>query len=303
MACFALLATALGLFLPLQTQTPDLHALAARGDLDKLRIAVQDPSCLPAVLNHPNQDGQTPLHVAVDNNRSKIVALLLDAGASCNTKDTRGRTPLHLAEVFGDPSIVTPLLEFGADVTLTDRNGDTAMHIAARNGSLDAVRLILDKGAALEARNREDATPIVVARRARRGQPKTVENFLLERGAKPELYPSTFAAYHDLHAALVAHDVATAQRILQEHPNLSYEKSEVGYNALHFVSTACYPGLVHFLLEHGADPTLETDEGITALEMACETAEKPLPADRERIHQLLKEVLSAQQPPATPKKP
>ncbi|TET35386.1 MAG: ankyrin repeat domain-containing protein [Planctomycetota bacterium] len=47
----------------------------------------------------------TLLHIAADNNRPKIVPVLLEHGAKINIRDERGRTPLDLAVMRGHEKI------------------------------------------------------------------------------------------------------------------------------------------------------------------------------------------------------
>ena len=65
--------------------------------------------------NLADQDGRTPLRLAVVNSRPEVVRLLLAAGANANasTPET-GRTPLHLCGWAGSPEIAQMLIGAGA---------------------------------------------------------------------------------------------------------------------------------------------------------------------------------------------
>src|SRR5262245_33632770 len=87
--------------------------------------------------------GDTPLHLAAAGYRTKIVELLLDAGADPNaTTNHRQSGPLHYA---ADGYITGPvwdakkqvqtiriLLDAGADVNRQDKNGAAPLHRAVR---------------------------------------------------------------------------------------------------------------------------------------------------------------------------
>lgn len=71
-------------------------------------IKMAPHSCL---LNIQNDDGQTPLHLAVLTQQSKIVRRLILAGANPSLRSFRGNTPLHLACTIGDLASVKALID------------------------------------------------------------------------------------------------------------------------------------------------------------------------------------------------
>lgn len=120
-----------------------LPLLAAQGLLDNLT----------------NADGQTTLHLAVDENDLQSVNILLDAGVDVNFRDADGETPLHLACFEGNPDIVRVLLEHGAQINSLNGAGDTALHIAGAERHTELVTLLKDNGADQSIRNIDGMTP------------------------------------------------------------------------------------------------------------------------------------------------
>lgn len=51
----------------------------------------------PCLLDIPNDDRDTPLHLAVSRGQSQVVRWLIVAGASPCPRDANGDSPLHLA--------------------------------------------------------------------------------------------------------------------------------------------------------------------------------------------------------------
>ena len=78
----------------------------------------------------PVSDPRTPLLVAAQGNCSKLVAILLEFGASPNDRDAEGQTALMHAAKHGNDAMVRALLDSGADTTLTDNLGRTAIDLA-----------------------------------------------------------------------------------------------------------------------------------------------------------------------------
>jgi ankyrin repeat protein len=100
-----------------------------------------------ADVNAKGKDDWTPLDAAVGHARKDIVKLLLAKGADINAKDKGGETPLHFAAEFGRKDMVALLLSKGAEIDARNAWGWTALHWAARNGSMDIAKLLLAKRA------------------------------------------------------------------------------------------------------------------------------------------------------------
>lgn len=104
---------------------PDLHALAARGDVARLARAIS----AGAPVDLRDDEGRTLLHVGAGEGHLFIVMLLLSKGADIQARDARERTPLHLAARGGDEregerfQVVKLLLSEGADPKARDADG------------------------------------------------------------------------------------------------------------------------------------------------------------------------------------
>ena len=102
------------------------HRAAGSGDIPRLNLLAE----LGADLNLRDNDGQTPLAVAVVESQSEAIARLLAAGVDPNTADNGGATPLHRAAMRGQAEVVQMLLEFGGDIRILDEDGKTALYWA-----------------------------------------------------------------------------------------------------------------------------------------------------------------------------
>ena len=113
-----------------------LHAAAEKGSLAMMSYLLQagDQGTLPTnvfSIDSTNHASETPLSVAIQEERTEIVSLLLESGASGSIKDNLERTPLHWAAVGHRYSEYRPLLVIaGADENALDKDGKTPAAIA-----------------------------------------------------------------------------------------------------------------------------------------------------------------------------
>ncbi len=129
--------------------------------------------------NAKDEDGDTPLHNAVQDGNEELARLLVASGADVNVENAGGSTALHYA-VCESRSLTELLLSHGAAVDPTDRQGDTPLHNAALRGQADIVELLLTKGANPNARNNAGQTPLDKATRRRHSE---IVDLLRKHGA------------------------------------------------------------------------------------------------------------------------
>ena len=100
----------------------------------------------------PQNDGDTPLHMAARGGYEKIIGALLAAGADPNATNNKGDMPLFEAADRGAEEAVRVLLAAGADANATDKKGRTYIEVlkegmffkAAKDGDLAAVQLAVE---------------------------------------------------------------------------------------------------------------------------------------------------------------
>ena len=91
-----------------------------------------------ADVNRRNKDAETPLHLAIRQDRSKVPKILLEHGADANAVNIDGMTPLHILsdgwiENEGDAlNYASILLKHGADMNRRDKDNETPFHLAIR---------------------------------------------------------------------------------------------------------------------------------------------------------------------------
>ncbi len=94
-------------------------------------------------------DGRSPLQLAIENNRTESVEVLLHHGVAANVplKTWDRRTPLHEAAAHSESGTVGLLLNWGAEADPLDRVGRTPLYEAVSHGREATVRVLLEHGA------------------------------------------------------------------------------------------------------------------------------------------------------------
>ncbi|OAP63558.1 hypothetical protein AYL99_02785 [Fonsecaea erecta] len=131
-----------------------------QGDLQAVRAHLdQNPDSLTTL----DEDGQPPLHVALQENQQHIVAFLLSRGASVEAQGYHGWRALHIAASLGNLALVELCLSHGAAVDTRTNTRQTALHKAASSHSVAVVRRLLAAGADPTAVNERGMTALHIA--------------------------------------------------------------------------------------------------------------------------------------------
>lgn len=220
-----------------------------------------------ADVNACNKWRETPLLIAANNGHVEAVKRLLLAGADPSLCSEAGWSALTFAAHKGYDDICGLLLAAQAPVNCrVTEDLSTPLHKAcagSKMGHTSAVSQLLEGHADVHALNKWRETPLLTA--ANHGQSQAVEA-LLRYGADPckctdtGWSPLSIAAYkgHDEVVRLLLEEGAPTE---EDDPTLS---------ALLQAATKGLPDTVMLLLRHGADHTVTTKKGDTALSILVE---------------------------------
>jgi ankyrin repeat protein len=225
------------------------------GDIKRLkRIFAGDPKAREAT----GHMGRRPLHVAVESAQAELVRFLVEAGANVNGRRERGDTPLCWAP---NAEIAEMLIQAGAWLHAKDFAGREPIHWAAQFARPDVICVLVDHGCDVNLGDQEGHTPLHWATGAcafigicDMTSPKALDcvGFLIERGSDVNARSSD--------GNVPLHGVAVM-------PNMDQRLID---GTLKFAPEI--PGtilsIVRLLLQHGADPTVSNNDGVSPLKMA-----------------------------------
>ncbi|MEQ9375658.1 MAG: ankyrin repeat domain-containing protein [Imperialibacter sp.] len=221
-------------------------------------------------INSFDENGQTPLHIAIEVENAKLVNLLINGGANPNLKTKGGLegTPLMFASSIKDTTISKLLLDAGAKVNTIDINGDPALNWAAYYGHTDQMRLLIKAGADLSLRSKHGNVVDVVLRL---WQADSVAEVLRQTSLATKI-PNQAAK---LVNAANSNDMEAARKILKSGGDANATDG-LGIPALHLAAQKGYLEMTQLLLDNGADPNKLNRVGQPPLALAARFGHKDM---------------------------
>ena len=141
-----------------------------------------------AIANRPNDNGDIPLYIAIDNGFDIVAGILInksaDAISDVNWRTKIDETLLNIAIVKSHPEIVKILLNAGANFITLDYFENSALHIAAKEGNIEITSILINHGVEINARNLKGETPLMLAAKASK---RSTVQYLIDQGADPNL--------------------------------------------------------------------------------------------------------------------
>src|SRR6266851_4645597 len=231
--------------------------------------------------------GETPVMVAARGGYPGVVEQLLAKGANVNAHGARGQTALMWAVAQEHPDVVKVLLAHGADIQARSEvwsevmavpphgnldfnraiphGGETALMFAARVGDVASAKILVAAGANV---NDADAWGVSATVLAAHSDYRELVEFLLDKGADPNLAGAGFTALHEaimrrdekLVSALLAHGadpnapLRTWTPTRRSSKDYNFAPALVGATPFWLAARFSQPGVMRLLAEHGANP-------------------------------------------------
>jgi len=245
--------------------------------------------------NTATPEGETALMAAARTGDPSSVRMLVTRGADVNAREGwKGQTALMWAAAENNVAAMKVLLEAGAEIDARSKSGAfTPLLFAVRAGRIEACRLLLDAGVNVNEPMTDGTSPLVLAIINAHYELASV---LLEKGANPRADGQGWTALHqiawsrrpnigwnlpgpvqsgtldslDLVRQLVKRGADVNAREKKE-PRDGYRNQLNRIGATPFLLAAKSDDipLMRVLLELGADPSITTEDGTTALMAAA----------------------------------
>lgn len=245
-----------------------------------------------------DQDGLSPLGIAVGSQHHDIAKALLQCNANPNIVSVYMKPPIVQAAANGDIPMVKLLLEGGARLD-NPPSRDSALIEASDAGHVEMVRFLLDRNMRVDQQDGNGNTPLMLA--STMGHAKVVE-LLLARGANPNCTDKKgLTAFHrafdlrnpetdtialsllaNMRVDQAAHNGETpvfaaieggnhrvVQHLIDMGADLRHANKKLS-TVMHAVARHGDPALAKLLLDHGAPRNNSDYKGRTALHVAAE---------------------------------
>ncbi|EGG16687.1 ankyrin repeat-containing protein [Cavenderia fasciculata] len=259
-----------------------LHIASCNGYEDIVKLLIDNGSSIDSI----SDTMETPLYLACANQFESIVrALLLVFDNNEKRKEyinqftTHGSTALHVAVLRRNESIVQLLLANGADVHAIKKDGSTPLHVAATIDYHEIIPILLEFGSSLTSVNRFGSTPIHEA--CIKGNYKSLKVLLLNQPELVNFKDKDSSTPLHLACNIVNKEVSNYRQVIKVLIEYGVDLDAVddgNATALHVLACTGEQGneLVQYLLDSGANPTIENATGWTPLHHAHNQNNQPL---------------------------
>lgn len=220
--------------------------------------------------NHVGKNGGCPLNNAASQGATRVVDILLGAGANPNQRSPGEPIPLIGASQAGHLAVVEKLIEAGADPNSYNDAGFGPLAAAATGGHPDVASVLLRKGADPFHPDAEGVTPLIYAAQA--GHAEIVAQILARADRSQfgsEINRATKTGYTALMAAADGGHEAVVSRLVAAGAAKDAQQ-EGGLTALMFAADSGHLEVVRILLGGGANADLHSKGGSTALMLALD---------------------------------
>jgi ankyrin repeat protein len=177
-------------------------------------------------------------------------------------------TALHLAVLRNQHAAARLLIERGADLNRRDFPDNAApLHFAAAHGDLEMIRLLVEAGADIDGKGDDHGVGVLGWATCFGEVRQQVAAYLLDHGARLNLWTAIALDRADDLRAMVAKDRSLL--------GARMTRNQHRCPPLHHAVRKNRPRIVQLLLEFGADPNARDATGATALTIASEVGADP----------------------------
>ncbi|XP_014229229.1 ankyrin-3-like [Trichogramma pretiosum] len=234
--------------------------------------------------NLADKEGSTALHIICKMIGFNYLANLLfqisdekHRHVLVDAQDNEGNTPLHLALCHVNEEVARLLLRRGANPTLANKDGNIPLHMGIWYYDVESLRMLFELSNAkyhsgqLNAKDKQGMTPLHLALKLKK---KLVSEFLLRQGADPHLTDDVGnTALHVM--SFETHNKDLVEMFFKVNDELNQQlqidaRDSYGTTPLSLALLWSNKKMIEQLMRRGADPNLaKVDDESTPLHFIC----------------------------------
>ncbi|HEX4275405.1 MAG TPA: ankyrin repeat domain-containing protein [Bryobacteraceae bacterium] len=257
-----------------------LMTAARNGRVDAIKILLTHGAQVNEVEPYK---GQTALMWAAGKGNADAAAMLVEFGANLKAKSRGGYTPLLFAVLNNRIEAAKTLIKLGANIEDEAPDGTTALNMAAVNAYYDLASVLLDLGANPNAADPRGSTLHTLVWLRKPGT--SWEAAALAETPEPVPHPNGNVTALQLATKLLAKGANPNAKVTWKEmpmtvglgttrnpPNINLGRHHLSFVGATPFYCAARNGDVEFmrlLVDHGADPNINTDVGVTPLMAAA----------------------------------
>jgi ankyrin repeat protein len=226
--------------------------------LECLRVLLSVPYSIP--VDQVSEKGVSRLHGIQEGTPVSIVQQLVDANAPFDTQNQEGHSPLSVAVLKGNNDVIRYLVEQGATVNRFGPSFGSILHIAVSRGDLSIVKLLVESGAELDTVDPEYGESLLYTAldTGEMAKLKAMVRYLVDGAKVPinKLGGDQFS-YPIIRAANLARSSSDSSAsvlnfLIQRKANLNVADSQ-GRRAVHVASASWWDDALRLLAKAGAE--------------------------------------------------
>ena len=253
-----------------------LHRASQGGFCEIIEILLK----ADAILDSVDNEGFTPLHIAVKAGNAKAVKILLESKADPNLTSTEsGLAPLHsAARQTAGVQLIQLLHAAGADVAVRDQKGRSVLHHAIKSSSLEVVQAVVDIGCPID-----DVAQETLGLRAARAEQQYRYVWMSDESVRKVDWQVRILHEDDvqssdhgatpLHLAILAREVDFVQFLLSKGASV-LKTTSTGCAAIHLAVRSGEASIVKEIITAGSSTVVKTHDGLSPLHLAAQLGHK-----------------------------